>query len=95
MSYPFWDSSIGMMTVQVEEDSFLLFQPPHYYVWLILLLATVFMSVIVTKCECSKEAGVTFFKRWLPTTWYHCGMIWYQGMFSGCQNNNFAIVDTR
>ena len=83
-SYPFWEESVGLLTLTEHQDEFYIIKPLKFSVWLSLmgtaLFAALFAGVLETISWKSKPADpkklTTNFMKYL---WYTFGAMWYQG----------------
>ena len=83
-SYPFWEESVGLLTLTEHQDEFYIIKPLKFSVWLSLmgtaLLAALFAGVLETKSWKSKPADPKkLIKNFTKYLWYTFGAIWYQG----------------
>ena len=85
-SYPFWDDSLGMITLTVPEDQFFLFKPLHGYVWLCYGLAALLAAGIMCVWEHTSyrqqgAKGRTIYMRLEECFWYTYSAMWTKGKF--------------
>ena len=88
-SYPFWEESLGVLTVTKPEEQFFIFRPLHIYVWISYFGLTVMAAVFVRYMEShysrsekisrSDEYHALSFTRSDVCIWYTFGAMWNQG----------------
>ena len=84
-SYPFWEESVGLITLTRPDDQFYLYKPLKPLVWVCFVCAALFVGLAAVGVELKASSlrslkGQHAFGHLRESCWYMFGAMWNQGV---------------